>query len=86
MWRLPTRSSDRMKPILKGGGSVTSPLARALIGKEAGDTAEVTAPGGIRSYEVMDVRFLRPQTDKFLIQIRTDASLIAARKLFGFLS
>lgn len=41
----------------RGRISIASPLARALIGKEAGDTAEVTAPGGIRSYEVVDVRF-----------------------------
>ena len=41
----------------KGRISIASPLARALIGKEAGDTAEVMAPGGVRSYEVVDVRF-----------------------------
>ena len=42
-----------------GGGllSVTSPLARALIGKEPGDSVEVTTPGGQKSYEVMKVRF-----------------------------
>lgn len=38
--------------------SVSSPIARALIGKEAGDVAEVQAPGGKRSYEVIDVRYL----------------------------
>jgi transcription elongation factor GreA len=37
--------------------SVASPLARALIGKEVGDTATVEAPAGIRRYEVLDVRF-----------------------------
>ena len=38
--------------------NVSSPSARALIGKEAGDTAEVQAPGGIRRYEVMGVRYV----------------------------
>ncbi len=37
--------------------SVQSPLGRALIGKTVGDTAEVTAPGGAKGYEVMKVRF-----------------------------
>ena len=39
--------------------SVNSPIARALIGKTEGDTAEVQAPGGVRSYEVVGVRYLR---------------------------
>jgi len=38
--------------------SVTSPIARALIGKEEGDIAEVQAPGGIKEYEVLEVRHL----------------------------
>ena len=37
--------------------SVQSPIARALIGKTNGDTAEVKAPGGIKSYEVLNVKF-----------------------------
>ncbi|SRR5574343_821466 len=37
--------------------SVSSPLARALIGKYAGDVAEVQAPGGVREYEILDVRY-----------------------------
>ncbi|RIX45125.1 MAG: transcription elongation factor GreA [Rhodocyclales bacterium GT-UBC] len=37
--------------------SVSSPMARALIGKYAGDVAQVQAPGGIREYEVIDVRY-----------------------------
>lgn len=37
--------------------SVTSPLARALIGKTAGDTVEVTTPGGSKGYEVLKVSF-----------------------------
>ncbi|MES2546790.1 MAG: transcription elongation factor GreA [Pseudomonadota bacterium] len=44
---------------IKGGKiSVGSPIARALIGKTAGDVAEVTAPGGIREYEVLDVLYI----------------------------
>jgi transcription elongation factor GreA len=38
--------------------SISSPIARALIGKEAGDVAEVRAPGGVRTYEVVGVRYL----------------------------
>jgi transcription elongation factor GreA len=37
--------------------SISSPIARALIGKEAGDIAEVQAPGGVRHWEVVDVRY-----------------------------
>jgi transcription elongation factor GreA len=38
--------------------SVNSPIARALIGKTEGDTADVQAPGGVRSYEVLGVRYV----------------------------
>ena len=38
--------------------NVSSPIARALIGKEEGDTAEVQAPGGLRRYEVMSVSYI----------------------------
>ena len=38
--------------------SISSPIARALIGKYAGDIAEVQAPGGVREYEVIDVRYI----------------------------
>ena len=37
--------------------SVNSPIARALIGKTEGDTADVQAPGGMRSFEVVGVRY-----------------------------
>lgn len=37
--------------------SVSSPIARALIGKHAGDTADVQAPGGVRQYEILDVEY-----------------------------
>lgn len=44
---------------IKGGKiSVGSPIARALIGKSAGDVAEVSAPGGIKEYEVLDVLYI----------------------------
>lgn len=43
--------------IKAGKISVNSPIARALIGKFAGDIAQVQAPGGIREYEVLDVRY-----------------------------
>ena len=38
--------------------SFSSPIARALIGKYAGDVVEVMAPGGVREYEILDVRYL----------------------------
>ena len=38
--------------------SISSPIARALIGKSAGDVAEVMAPGGVREYEILDVKYL----------------------------
>jgi transcription elongation factor GreA len=37
--------------------SISSPIARALIGKEAGDVAEVQAPGGLKHWEIVDVRY-----------------------------
>ncbi|GJE60874.1 Transcription elongation factor GreA [Methylobacterium trifolii] len=40
-----------------GRVSITSPIARALIGKAVGDTVEVTTPGGGKSYEVVGVRY-----------------------------
>lgn len=43
--------------IAKGRLSITSPLARALIGKQTGDSIEVTTPGGSKAYEIMRVRF-----------------------------
>ena len=38
--------------------NVSSPIARALIGKEEGDTAEVQAPGGVKRYEIVAVHYL----------------------------
>ncbi len=38
--------------------SISSPIARALIGKEIGDVAKVQAPGGVRNYEIIDVRYI----------------------------
>lgn len=49
---------DDEADIKLGKVSVNSPIARALIGKEAGDVAEVQAPGGLREYEVLDVQYL----------------------------
>jgi transcription elongation factor GreA len=49
---------DDEADIKDGKISVSSPIARALIGKAAGDEVEVKAPGGIREYEVLGVRYL----------------------------
>jgi transcription elongation factor GreA len=48
---------DDEADIKLGKISVSSPIARALIGKYAGDMADVQAPGGVRQYEVLDVRY-----------------------------
>jgi len=48
---------DDEADIKSGRISVSSPLARALIGKSRGDVAEVKAPGGMREYELLDVRY-----------------------------
>ena len=44
--------------VRSGKVSITSPIARALIGKEEGDVIEVTAPGGAKSYEILKVRWI----------------------------
>ena len=44
--------------IKQGKISIGSPIARALIGKSAGDIAEVQAPGGVREYEILDVSYV----------------------------
>jgi transcription elongation factor GreA len=44
--------------IKHGKISINSPIARALIGKFAGDVAEVQAPGGIREYEILGVKYI----------------------------
>jgi transcription elongation factor GreA len=49
---------DDEADIKQGKISVSSPIARALIGKYSGDVAEVQAPAGLKSYEILDVRYL----------------------------
>ena len=44
--------------IKAGRISITSPIARALVGKSAGDVVDVAAPGGTHSYEVVKVRYI----------------------------
>ena len=44
--------------IKAGRISITSPIARALVGKSAGDVVEVAAPGGKHSYEIVKVRYI----------------------------
>jgi len=48
---------DDEADIKEGKISISSPIARALIGKYPGDIAEVQAPGGVREYEILDVRY-----------------------------
>ena len=43
--------------VKEGKISISSPIARALIGKSKGDTVEVAAPGGARSYEIIAVKY-----------------------------
>ena len=49
---------DDEADIKSGLLSVSSPIARALIGKLEGDVVDVTAPGGVKSYEIVSVRYL----------------------------
>ena len=49
---------DDEADIKQGKISISSPIARALIGKFAGDVAEVQAPGGVREYEMLDVKYI----------------------------
>jgi len=49
---------DDEADIKLGKISISSPIARALIGKYAGDTAEVKAPGGLREYEILDIKYI----------------------------
>jgi transcription elongation factor GreA len=44
--------------IKAGKISINSPIARALIGKQEGDVAEVDAPGGIREFEILTVKYI----------------------------
>ncbi len=44
--------------IEKGLLNIKSPIARALIGKEEGDSVEVNTPGGTKSYEILSVKFI----------------------------
>jgi transcription elongation factor GreA len=44
--------------VKSGKISISSPIARALIGKKKGDTVEVAAPGGARFYEIGRVQFV----------------------------
>ena len=43
--------------VKKGKISVTSPIARAIIGKKKGDSVEVMTPGGGKSYEIIKIRY-----------------------------
>ena len=49
---------DDEADLKKGLISISSPIARAMIGKDAGDVAEVQAPGGIKRYEIVEVRYV----------------------------
>ncbi|MEJ8572125.1 transcription elongation factor GreA [Microbaculum marinum] len=48
---------DMEADVKSGKISISSPIARALIGKKAGDSVEVAAPGGARGYEILEIRF-----------------------------
>ena len=48
---------DQEADVKSGRISISSPIARALIGKAVGDAIEVNAPGGARGYEIVEVRF-----------------------------
>ena len=49
---------DQEADVKAGRISISSPIARALIGKEVGDEIEVNAPGGARGYEIVELRWV----------------------------
>jgi transcription elongation factor GreA len=49
---------DDEADIKQGKISISSPIARALIGKYSGDVAEVRAPAGVREYEILDIKYI----------------------------
>jgi transcription elongation factor GreA len=49
---------DDEADLKQGRISISSPIARALIGKEVGAVADVQAPGGVKSYEIVEVRYI----------------------------
>ncbi|MEM9333091.1 MAG: transcription elongation factor GreA [Pseudomonadota bacterium] len=49
---------DQEADVKEGKISISSPIARALIGKSEGDSVEVVAPGGAKSYEILSVKFI----------------------------
>jgi transcription elongation factor GreA len=49
---------DQEADVKEGKISISSPIARALIGKEEGDSVEVAAPGGSKDYEILSVKFI----------------------------
>jgi transcription elongation factor GreA len=48
---------DAEADVKEGRISISSPIARALIGKSVGDSVEVAAPGGARSYEILSIKW-----------------------------
>jgi len=49
---------DQEADVNNGKISISSPISRALIGKEEGDSVEVAAPGGARSYEILKIQYV----------------------------
>ncbi len=49
---------DQEADVTAGKISISSPISRALISKEEGDSVEVAAPGGARSYEIMKIQYV----------------------------
>ena len=49
---------DQEADVAAGKISISSPIARALIGKEEGDSVEVAAPGGARAYEILTIKYI----------------------------
>ena len=49
---------DQEADVASGKISISSPISRALIGKEEGDSVEVAAPGGARSYEILKIQYV----------------------------
>ncbi len=59
-----TIAGETEADLKKGRISITSPIARGLIGREVGDTVKIRTPGGEREYEVLEVLFLEYEIDE----------------------
>ena len=69
-----------------GKVSIASPIARALIGKSKGETAEVTTPKGSRSYAVVKIEWNEPLREKIPADLRAEVETLQSEVASGSVS